>query len=233
MGTLIKSIVCAALLFICACGNTTSSNKKPLQNKVDWEATPFAFEGCKMYYKGTEFELGWHIQDYEKVFGKGYRRVDAIGSFGHDNIFTFDSVGIMMLGERYGNNAQKDTINQINIVFNYNYRELDYFTEKEGLTDKMQIADNYARPKKFYTRNISINGVVLQLGPQGLSVQEVNRRVANTNASFNQSALKSLWRYHAYCHPETNDSTTVYSLVVDDNPEKIQQMDILKSFGGF
>ena len=219
----IKSILICLAILIMATSCKSSGTKE--RKEINWEVTPFVFDGCKMYFKGKEFQLGWPIKDYEKIFGKYDRVWRSL-----NDVYTFDQAGIMLLSyEGRFDDPRKDTVKQIDIVFNYDYLEIEYFDEKDGITDKMQIPENYARPKIFYRKKILLNGVELQFGPGGISVDEANRKLARVHIVFEKKALASMRFYFPDCSKEI-PMGQVFSTATLTNTNEVDEFHIGKDF---
>ncbi|PDS23243.1 DUF7738 domain-containing protein [Flavobacterium branchiophilum] len=189
----IKNLFYLILLLIFNSCNFFSQTKEE-DEEINWEETPFVFDGYKMYYKGKEFIINDVFKNYEKTFGKNYRIEDGPYSSSSGSVITYDDISIMLVRKsKHEGFGLTDTISAIKIVFDYEPPK--YFP---SWTSK-------ARPKKFYDKKIIVNGVKINLGKGGMSISEINsklKRTGNNSPLFeNGHPFKSFY----YCNNWLND----------------------------
>ncbi|GEM55848.1 hypothetical protein B0A58_15120 [Flavobacterium branchiophilum NBRC 15030 = ATCC 35035] len=192
----IKNIGYLIILILFNSCNFFSQSKE--NQEINWEETPFVFDGYKMYYKGKEFIINDVFENYEKTFGKNYRIENGNYSSSSGRVITYDHIGIMMVRKfKHEGFGLTDTISAIKIVFDFDKIELQ-------VEDPIQ-ALNKARPKKFYDKKIIVNGVKINLGKGGMSISEINsklKRTGNNSPLFeNGHPFKSFY----YCNNWLND----------------------------
>lgn len=163
----IKNILYLIILILFNSCNFFSQSKE--NQEINWEETPFVFDGYKMYYKGKEFIINDVFENYEKTFGKNYRIEDGPYSSSSGSVITYDDISIMLVRKsKHEGFGLTDTISAIKIVFDYEPPK--YFP---SWTSK-------ARPKKFYDKKIIVNGVKINLGKGGMSISEINSKLKRT-----------------------------------------------------
>lgn len=177
-----KNIGYLIILILFNSCNFFSQSKE--NQEINWEETPFVFDGYKMYYKGKEFIINDVFKNYEKTFGKNYRweKINYKDSKGNvtasydGSVITYDDIGFMMVRKsKHEGFGLTDTISAIKIVY---YHE-PFFINKNRPDLSSESTDNL-RPKKFYDKKIIVNGVKINLGKGGMSISEINSKLKRT-----------------------------------------------------